>query len=70
MLAGVGYSLVMDVWTVLWYNDSFDTALSLSAVVTAIPHTVIYAISNFVFLFLAAKPFGEKLERIRIKYGI
>ena len=70
VLAGICYSLVMDVWTVLWYNDAFDTALYLSAVVTAIPHTVLYAVSNFAFLFIAAKPFGEKLERIRIKYGI
>lgn len=70
VLAGVVYSLVMDVWTVLWYNDTFNVSLYLSAIITALPHTVLYAVSNFIFLFVAAKPFGEKLERIKIKYGV
>ena len=30
----------------------------------------VYAVSNVVFLILLAKPFGKKLERIKIKYGI
>jgi energy-coupling factor transport system substrate-specific component len=36
----------------------------------ALPHTVLYALSNLAFLWLLAKPIGEKLERIRIKYGV
>ena len=31
---------------------------------------LIYIISNFIFLWFMAKPFGEKLERIKIKYGV
>lgn len=70
VLAGIFYSAVMDVWTVIWYDGSFRTELYLSALVTALPHTVMYAISNFIFLWFMAKPFGEKLERIKIKYGV
>ncbi len=70
VLAGVGYSLLMDVWTVLWYNQGFPLSLYAAAVITALPHTVLYAVSNFLFLWWMAKPFGEKLERIQIKYGI
>lgn len=70
VLAGVMYSLVMDIWTVIWYDGSFRTELYLSALVTAIPHTVMYSVSNFVFLWFTAKPFGEKLERVKIKYGV
>ncbi|MBQ3161177.1 MAG: ECF transporter S component [Oscillospiraceae bacterium] len=70
VLAGVLYSLVMDVWTVIWYDGSFRTELYLSALVTAIPHTVMYSVSNFIFLWFTAKPFGEKLERVKIKYGV
>lgn len=70
VLAGVFYSAVMDIWTVIWYDGSFRTELYLSALLTAIPHTVMYAVSNFIFLWFIAKPFGEKLERIKIKYGI
>lgn len=70
LLSGLAYSLIMDVWTVMWYNAGFDISLYLAAFVTAIPHTVLYAASNFLFLWWMAKPFGEKLSRIKIKYGI
>ena len=70
VLSGIVYSLVMDVWTVLWYNGGFDGGLFLSAVLSAMPFTAIYAVSNFVFLWFMAEPFGEKLERIKIKYGV
>lgn len=70
VLTGILYSLVMDVWTVLWYNGSFDGGLYLSAILSAVPYTIVYAVSGFAFLWLMAKPFGEKLERIKIKYGI
>jgi len=69
-LAGIMYSFIMDVWTVVWYNNVFDLSLWLSALVTAIPHTVVYSVSNVLFLWLLAKPFGEKLERVKLKYSI
>lgn len=70
LLAGVLYSMIMDVWTVLWYGEGFDLQLYLAKILTSLPHLVLYAVSNFLFLFWLAKPFGEKLERIRIKYGV
>ncbi|MGI6202475.1 MAG: ECF transporter S component [Eubacteriales bacterium] len=69
-VAGVTYSVVMDVWTVLWYNKGFDPALYLAALGTALPHTLLYTASNAVFLWLCARPFGEKLDRVKIKYGV
>ena len=70
VISGVIYSLIMDVWTVVWYSGELNIALYLSAALTALPHTLMYAVSNFLFLWFLAKPFGEKLERIKIKYGI
>jgi len=70
VISGVIYSLIMDVWTVVWYSGGLNIALYLSAALTALPHTLMYAVSNFLFLWFLAKPFGEKLERIKIKYGI
>ncbi len=70
VLSGILFSLVMDVWTVLWYNDGFELSLYLAAIMTAIPYTALYAASNFIFLLLMARPFGDKLSRIKIKYGI
>ena len=69
IFAGVAYSFLMDIWTVLWYNGSFNPALYAAALATAIPYTAMYAVSNVIFLNLLAKPFGEKLYRIKIKYG-
>ncbi len=69
VFAGIAYSFVMDVWTVTWYNGSFNLGLYLAALATALPYTIIYAVSNVVFLNLISRPFGRKLDRIRIKYG-
>lgn len=69
IFAGVAYSFIMDVWTVLWYNGGFKPALYVAALGTALPYTIAYAVSNVIFLNLLARPFGEKLERVRIKYG-
>ncbi len=69
-LSGVVYSLVMDIWTVLWYHDAFDLALYARAILAALPHALLYALSNLLFLALLAKPFGAKLERMTVKYGL
>lgn len=70
VLSGVIYSFVMDIWTVMWYDGGLNWQLYMASVVAALPHTALYSISNFAFLWFLAKPFGEKLERVRIKYGI
>ena len=69
-LAGLGYSFFMDIWPVLWYNEGFSIKLYAAALVSAIPYTVSYAVSNVLFLYLLAPPFGEKLRRIKVKYGV
>ena len=68
--AGIAYSFIMDIWTVLWYNQGFNIKLYLAALVSAVPYTISYTVSNMLFLFLLAKPFGEKLQRIKVKYGV
>ena len=70
VFSGILFSLVMDVWTVLHYNGIFSFELYLLALLESLPHTAIYAVSNVIFLFFMAKPFGDKLSRIKIKYGV
>ena len=70
VLGGIAYSFIMDVWTVLGHYGTFSGELYLAALGTAVPYTVTYAVSNFFFLWFMAKPFGEKLGRIKIKYGV
>ena len=70
VLAGVAYSMLMDIWTVLWYQGGLNLAMYRAALVTSLPYMFSYAASNVLFLLLLGRPFGQKLERIRIKYGL
>lgn len=68
VISGVLYSLLMDIWTVLWADGYFNFSRYLAAIISATQFTVIYAVSNVIFLLLFAKPIGKILERIKIKY--
>lgn len=68
--AGIAYSFIMDIWTVLWYSGGFEPDLYLAAIVSAVPFTLTYVASNAAFLLILAKPVGGKLNRIKLKYGV
>ncbi len=68
--SGIIYSLLMDVWMVLWYEGGFNLLRYQVAVVSALPTMVIYSWSNVIFLLLLQKPLGIKLRRLKTKYGI
>lgn len=70
LFSAILYSALMDVWTVLWASQTLTPSIYLAALLTALPHTILYAVSNVIFLAFLAKPFGEKLERVKIKYGV
>lgn len=69
-VAGVLYSLTMDIWTTLWVDGGFNFTRYFASVLSSLPVTVEYAISNVFFILLLSKPIGEKLERIKKKYGL
>lgn len=69
-ITGVGYSLLMDIWTVVWHYEGFSVPYYLTAVAAALPYTILYAVSNLLFLAVMAKPVGDKLRRIAVKYGL
>lgn len=70
IFAGVIYSLMMDIWTVLSVDNLFNLKRYLTVVTVSSPFMITYAVSNVIFLLLIIKPIGEKLDRIKIKYGI
>ena len=70
VLAGIVYSFVMDLWAVMWHSETMTAELYTAALMTALPYTAIYSVSNIIFFALLAKPFGEKLERVKLKYGV
>ncbi|WP_062199307.1 ECF transporter S component [Massilibacterium senegalense] len=70
IFAGVIFSLMMDIWTVLAVDRTFNATRYVAAILASFPFMIIYALSNIIFLLLTIKPFGEKLERIKMKYGL
>lgn len=70
VLSGILYSFLMDLWTMFWYGEGFQMGRYLAALWTAVPYTISYAFSNLLFLLLLAKPFGDKLGRIKLKYAV
>lgn len=70
IFSGVIYSFLMDIWTVMWADGSFNFSRYLAAITAAAQFTVIYAVSNVIFLLLFSNPIGKILERIKTKYGI
>ena len=70
VLSGAAYSMIMDIWTVLWYSGGLDLRLYLAALLSALPFTLTYAVSNVVFLLVLGRPMGRRLSRIKKKYGV
>lgn len=70
IFAGILFSFLMDVWTVLNYREGFSAARYQAALVSAIPVTAVYCVSNVIFLLALKEPVGKRLTRIQKKYGI
>lgn len=69
-LAGILFSLTMDIWSVIWFDSGFNISRYIAIITASLPSTVEYAVSNIIFLLLLSKPIGENLERIKTKYGL
>jgi len=69
-LAGVMYSLIMDIYTVLIMTGGFSLIKYITAVISSAWFTGIYAISNVTFLLLIMVPADRIMKRIKKKYGI
>lgn len=68
--SGIAFSLIMDIYTTVWTVGGWSWSFYLIAIGSAAPYTMIYAVSNVVFLLALAKPVGRKVERVVKKYGV
>ncbi len=68
-MCGLMYSLILDIWTTMWQDGTFNLSRYVAYIVIAIPTTLTYMISNVIFLLILAKPIGKKIERIKVKFG-
>lgn len=70
IIGGVAFSVMMDVWSVLNIDGTWNWSRYFALLVSSLPFMAIYAVSNVVFLLLLTKPFLEKLNRVKDKYGL
>ncbi len=68
--SGFLYSMIVDLWTVISIDNSLNLARYLTLLAAALPTTIIYVISNVLFMLALAGPIGRKLNRVIEKYEI
>lgn len=68
--AGVLFSAIMDVWTVLFVGQGFEIARYGAAMLSSAQVTLTYVVSNVVFVVPLSYPLGRVLERVKRKYGL
>lgn len=70
ILGGVLFSLIMDVYSTLSLGSGFSFKRYIAIIITALPFTGIYVVSNVVFLIALYKPILKVLNRMKSKYGV
>ena len=68
--AGIAFSFLMDIYIVIWAVGGWSWAYYGAAIVSAVPYTVIYAVSNVIFLAVLSRAVGKKIARVVNKYHI
>ena len=56
-------------WALL-YGSDFSWAVLISYLITGFPMDCVHGAATAIFLWLAAEPMLEKLDRIKVKYGL
>lgn len=68
--AGCFFSVFMDFWSVIWADNAFNLSRFLVMTAGSAKFTVIYMVSNIIFLILLKAPADKIFTRLRRKYGI
>ena len=71
LCAIVVYGGIMNPASVLlWGGGSINAKMILTYYITGFPMDCIHAFATVFFLYIAAEPMLEKLDRIKVKYGL
>lgn len=69
-LSGYLYGLIVNLWTVLSYGSTITKEGVIATYTLSIPFDTIHAVSTVIFLYILAMPMKEKMERLKMKYGL
>ena len=64
------YGGIMNPASALMWSNTINWKIILSYYVTGLPVDLVRAIATFFFLWLGAEPMLEKLDRVKVKYGL
>ena len=64
------YGGVMNPASVLMYQPNPNWQMILSAYITGVPADAIHALATVMFLWFLSEPMLEKLDRVKVKYGL
>lgn len=64
------YGLIMNPASLLMYSATLDIKALVAIFISGAPMDLVHALSTAIFLSVLAKPFLEKLTRIKKKYGL
>ena len=56
--------------SVIMWQNKINFRMIVSSYVVGLPFDLIHSLSSFVFLFVLSKTMIEKIERVKIKYGV
>lgn len=64
------YGLIMNTASLLMFSSTFTFKALIATYISGIPFDMVHAIATVFFLFVISQPMIEKLDRIKIKYGL
>ena len=64
------YGGIMNPASILMYYENPTWEMILTAYITGVPADAIHALATFLFLWFLSEPMLEKLDRVKVKYGL
>ena len=64
------YGLIMDTSMVVLYQTNINRVMLTAAFLQGVPFNLVHAAATVAFLALISRPMLEKLDRIKVKYGL
>ena len=64
------YGGIMNPASVLMYQPEPDWQMILTAYITGVPADAVHALATVLFLWFLSEPMLEKLDRVKVKYGL
>ncbi len=64
------YGPIVDLGSVLIFMDEINLKAIRASLISGLPFNLIHSLSSLVFLYILSVPMIEKIERIKLKYGL